>query len=191
MIIFFCAMRSIVNVIRILFWRLHFLNLKIINMKRMIRSLAFLSLTAFAGFVSGCGKDDNNTTTPDDMYNITASMSPAQETSTLAGNPTGSGTTTGTYDATTNTLQYNVSWTGLTGPATLGHFHGPALAGATASPVITFNLVNNGSTGTAAGSIKLTDTQETDLLAGKWYANIHTQTNGGGEIRGQVSAVHQ
>jgi hypothetical protein len=79
----------------------------------------------------------------------------------------------------------------LTGTATLGHFHGPALAGANASPVITFNLINNGAVGSATGTITLNDTQEADLLAGKWYSNIHTQANGGGEIRGQVSAVHQ
>lgn len=155
-------------------------------MKKTIPSIALFGLLAFAS----CKKDDNNTPAAD-MYNISASMTPAQETGTLNGNPTGSGTTTGTYNATTNTLQYNVTWTGLTGTATLGHFHGPALAGANASPVITFNLINNTSAGSATGSVTLNETQEADLLAGKWYTNIHTQTNGGGEIRGQVSAVHQ
>ena len=28
---------------------------------------------------------------------------------------------------------------------------------------------------------------ELDLMAGKWYFNIHTAANKGGEIRGQVS----
>jgi hypothetical protein len=158
-------------------------------MKKTFLSFAFLSMS-LALFISGCKKDDNNTPA-NDMYNISASMSPAQETGTLTGSPTGSGTTTGTYNATTNTLQYNVAWTGLTGTATLGHFHGPALAGSNASPVITFNLINNSSAGTATGTVTLTDAQEADLLAGKWYTNIHTATNGGGEIRGQVTAVHQ
>ena len=160
-------------------------------MKKTIFSFASLSLIALTVFISSCDKNDDNNTPANDIYSISASMTPAQETGSLNGSPSGSGTTTGTYNATTNSLQYNVSWTGLTGPATLGHFHGPALAGATASPVITFNLVNNGATGTASGTITLTDAQEADLLAGKWYSNIHTQTNGGGEIRGQVSAVHQ
>lgn len=155
-------------------------------MKKTIPSLALLSLLIFAS----CKKDSNNSQS-DDLYTISASMTPAQETGALAGNPTGSGTTTGTYNATTNNLQYNVTWTGLTGTATLGHFHGPALAGANASPVIVFTLANNGSAGSASGTVTLTDPQEADLLAGKWYANIHTQMNGGGEIRGQVSAVHQ
>jgi hypothetical protein len=155
-------------------------------MKKTALSLALVSLLAF----TSCKKDDNNTPA-DDMYNISASMTPAQETGTLTGNPTGSGTTTGTYNATKNQLQYNVTWTGLTGTATLGHFHGPAAAGSNASPVITFNLINNASAGSATGTINLTDAQEADLLAGKWYTNIHTATNGAGEIRGQVTAVHQ
>jgi hypothetical protein len=156
-------------------------------MKKTALSLALVSLIVFAS----CKKDDNNNTPADDMYNISASMTPAQETGTLTGNPTGSGTTTGTYNATKNQLQYNITWTGLTGTATLGHFHGPAAAGSNASPVITFNLINNGSAGSATGTINLTDAQEADLLAGKWYTNIHTATNGAGEIRGQVTAVHQ
>jgi len=32
----------------------------------------------------------------------------------------------------------------------------------------------------------LTDAQIKDLEAGKWYANIHTEANKGGEIRGQL-----
>jgi hypothetical protein len=166
-----------------------FLNLKICNMKKTLAS--FLSLFSFVlvmSFITGCDKDDNNTPTAD-MYNISATMNAAQETT--PNTSTGTGTTTGTYNATTNTLQYNVTWTGLTGTATLGHFHGPALAGANASPVITFNLVNNASAGTAAGTITLTDAQEADLIAGKWYTNIHTAANTGGEIRGQVTLTHQ
>jgi len=38
------------------------------------------------------------------------------------------------------------------------------------------------------GTAVLTDAQIADLTAGKWYANIHTQANPGGEIRGQVVA---
>lgn len=155
----------------------------------MKKTLAFfysasILLAMFA--VSGCDKDDDD---PKDVYNISAVMSAAQETT--PNSSTGTGTTTGTYNSTTNALQYSVSWSGLTGTATAGHFHGPALAGANASPVITFQLTNNGTSGTATGTATLTDAQEADLLGGRWYANIHTGTNGGGEIRGQVSAILQ
>ena len=36
------------------------------------------------------------------------------------------------------------------------------------------------------GSADLTDAQAADLMAGKWYVNVHTANNKGGEIRGQV-----
>jgi hypothetical protein len=43
--------------------------------------------------------------------------------------------------------------------------------------------------GSFSGTATITDAQETDLLAGLWYVNIHTTTSGGGEIRGQVYAT--
>ena len=36
------------------------------------------------------------------------------------------------------------------------------------------------------GSAKLTDAQASDLMAGRWYVNIHTAANPGGELRGQL-----
>ena len=39
---------------------------------------------------------------------------------------TGSGTITATYDTSTKQLAWDGSYTGLTGPATAAHFHGPA-----------------------------------------------------------------
>ncbi len=37
------------------------------------------------------------------------------------------------------------------------------------------------------GETTLTGAQASDLMAGKWYFNIHTPANKGGEIRGQVT----
>ena len=36
------------------------------------------------------------------------------------------------------------------------------------------------------GTATLTPAQAADLAAGKWYVNLHTAANPGGEIRGQV-----
>jgi hypothetical protein len=93
------------------------------------------------------------------------------------------GTLTATYDTTTKKLTYSVSYTGLTGPATAAHFHGPAAAGANAGVAVPVKDV--------ASPIKaeatLTDAQAADLQGGKWYFNVHTEKNKGGEIRGQLT----
>jgi hypothetical protein len=39
------------------------------------------------------------------------------------------------------------------------------------------------------GTATLDDGQIADLKAGKWYFNIHTAANPGGEIRGQLPGV--
>jgi hypothetical protein len=36
------------------------------------------------------------------------------------------------------------------------------------------------------GSATLSEAQAADLMAGKYYFNVHTAANPGGEIRGQV-----
>jgi hypothetical protein len=133
---------------------------------------------------TACDNDDD-----DDKYDISATLNSSQEVPAPLVASTGTGTLTGSYDAGSNTLQYNVSWTGLTAMASAAHFHGPALPGATALPVITFTLNNNGVAGNATGTATLTDDQESDLLAGRWYVNVHTPNNPPGEIRAQVSAT--
>ncbi len=38
-----------------------------------------------------------------------------------------------------------------------------------------------------SGKATLTAAQVADLTAGRWYVNLHTAKNPGGEIRGQVT----
>jgi hypothetical protein len=88
------------------------------------------------------------------------------------------------YDAATKKLSWKVSYSGLSGPATAAHFHGPAEVGKNAGVAVPIAGIANSP---AEGSATLTDAQAADLLAGKLYVNIHTAANPGGEIRGQVT----
>jgi hypothetical protein len=99
----------------------------------------------------------------------------------------GSGDGTFTLDTATKMLTYDVKFSGLTGPATAAHIHGPAAAGANAAVTVPFTGVPSAPEGEIKGSATLTDAQIADLQAGKWYANIHTAANKGGEIRGQIT----
>ncbi|SDR41376.1 CHRD domain-containing protein [Rhizobiales bacterium GAS191] len=95
----------------------------------------------------------------------------------------GSGTLEATYDTATKVLTWNAAYSGLSGPASMAHFHGPAAAGVNANPVVP---MTGSLDSPMKGQATLTDAQAADLMAGKWYYNIHTALNKGGEIRGQV-----
>jgi hypothetical protein len=95
----------------------------------------------------------------------------------------GTGALTATYDPASKKLTYTVNYKDLTGPATAAHFHGPADAKSNAGIVVP---VNGAVTSPIKGEATLTDAQAKDLADGKWYFNVHTAANKGGEIRGQV-----
>lgn len=94
----------------------------------------------------------------------------------------GKGTATFTFNTTSKKLTWNVKYSGLSGPASGAHIHGPAATGQNADPVIPFKKLKS----PIKGSATLTDAQATDLEAGKYYVNIHTKANPDGEIRGQI-----
>jgi hypothetical protein len=96
----------------------------------------------------------------------------------------GTGTADIDYDPTTKKLTWKLSYSGLTGPATAAHFHGPADPGKNAGVAV---AIPNATSSPTEGSATLTDAQAADLMAGKYYVNIHTSANPGGEIRGQVT----
>jgi len=95
-----------------------------------------------------------------------------------------SGTADIDYDPASKKLSWKVTYSGLSGPATAAHFHGPADAGKNAGITVP---ISNPNTSPVEGSATLTDAQAADLTAGKYYVNIHTAANPGGEIRGQVT----
>lgn len=141
---------------------------------RLLRCAALAG--SAAAVLAGCG-----------MPPMTAGMS-AFRGAMSAGNEvppngsTGSGVAEAWLDKGSNLLKWRVTYSGLTGPATMAHFHGPALPGANAG--VTLPFANPASP--IEGQAVLTPAQAADLVAGKWYANIHTAAFPAGEIRGQL-----
>jgi hypothetical protein len=95
----------------------------------------------------------------------------------------GSGKAEATFDTATRLMTYTVTFANLTGPATAAHLHGPSEPGKNAGIALPLKSAQSPVQGTAT----LSDTQSADLLAGKWYVNIHTAANPGGEVRGQMT----
>jgi hypothetical protein len=113
---------------------------------------------------------------------LTMKASLAAATEVPPNDSPGTGTVTVTFDTATKKLSWDGTYSGLTGPATAGHFHGPADPGKNAGVAVPITP----NTSPLKGSADLTDAQAADLMAGKWYVNIHTEAHKGGEIRGQV-----
>jgi hypothetical protein len=167
-----------------------------------------LTLAAAVVVATACGNSDT-TTTPvvSKIINFTVNMTPANEPPTLVGNPTGSGVFKATLDTSTNVFSYTITYSGLTSNINNGHIHGPFPSGTatTAGVILNFNTLpgatfggfGTATSGTATGTVTLNaattisatvngDSLRKLLLAGLTYANIHTVSNPGGEIRAQI-----
>ncbi len=123
--------------------------------------------------------------------NLAASIDGAQANAGAGTGSSGTGSAAITFDDATNLLSWSGSWSGLTQPFTVAHFHGPAAPGVNAGVTVGISVVlDPGSLGgTFNGSSTLSAGQAADLLGGLWYINIHSSFAPGGEIRGQVLAV--
>ena len=114
------------------------------------------------------------------MVNFKANLSAKDEVPPTAS--AGTGSVAATYDTDSKKLTWKGSYSGLTGPATAAHFHGPAPSGKNAGVMVPINP--NGPS--FEGSATLTDAQAKALMDGDVYVNVHTAANKGGEIRGQL-----
>src|SRR6202158_4532337 len=138
------------------------------NTKTMLATLALGATVAFAG--------------PAFAQKMKATLDGKSEVP--ATTTTGTGTADINSEPATKKLTWKLTYSGLSGPATAAHFHGPAEPGKNAGVKVP---IPNAASGRAEGSAPLTDDQAADLTAGKYYINVHTAANPGGEIRGQVT----
>jgi hypothetical protein len=141
------------------------------NVKNTFRALAVASALAFASIAAHAA-----------TITLKADLKASSEVP--AKDSTGTGVLTATLNTETNEFKYHVEFSGLTGPAVAAHFHGPAAEGANAKPQIPVKV--SPLTSPIDGVATVTAEQAKDLLDGKWYFNIHTAANPGGEIRGQI-----
>ena len=114
----------------------------------------------------------------------TASLDGAHNVPRIDTNGTGSATME--FDPSTSELSWNIEFSGLSGPATAAHFHGPAGVGINAGAQVNVGQIS-GLVSPMKGSAELTQEQASQLLHGQMYINVHTAANPNGEIRGQVS----
>jgi hypothetical protein len=147
--------------------------------KSSSRLLCFLALLALIG-VGGCSEVALAAPMSISVPLTGAEQVPPVQTS-------GKGTAELTYDPDTRIVTWRVTFSDLSGPATMAHFHGPAMAGKN-GPVILW-LTNKGSPAESPikGNATLTPDQAKEFSAGQWYINVHTSKNPTGEIRGQVT----
>jgi hypothetical protein len=114
--------------------------------------------------------------------NLKADLKASSEVPPTAGS--GTGTLTATLDTESHELKYHVEFSGLTGAVVAAHFHGPAAEGEKGKPQVP--VKGSPIASPIDGKATLTPEQAKDLTDGKWYFNLHTAANPGGEVRGQI-----
>ena len=158
-----------------------------------MKSSKFLSVAAFLalGLIGlSCSKDDNPVTTSP-VTRLTANLSGANEKPTSTTSPA-TGTFVGDLNTTTRVLSYTVSYSGFPASTTVsaGHLHrvipndASGVNGVNPNPEIPFPSLTSPITATATLA---TQARVDSMLAGFYYANIHSSNFPSGAIRGNVS----
>ena len=154
-------------------------------MKHRLTAFAIVAVVAGVGLTACLQQQQGGTMAAPAAAMMTwkAHLTAKDEVPPNASAATGDGTFT--LNTATNELTWDVTFGGLSGPALAAHIHGPAAPGANAGVLVAFDPPK-APAGEIKGSNVILASQVADLKAGKWYVNIHTAANKGGEIRGQL-----
>lgn len=158
------------------------------NYRKTFFSLLATSLITCSLLVA-CDKDNDDLDDNDDTYSLSGNASGSKEIP--SNTSAGTATINGTYNARTNSLNYTINWTGVSGNLTVAHFHGPATASESAGPMLEIPIGTNGTSGSTTATVTVTDAFEAALLTGRVYYNLHTALYPNGEIRSQVTTSLQ
>lgn len=165
-------------------------------MQKITRLVAAVGVLAFVGSQASAA-----TWQVDLLGRAGPGLLAGNETGAVVGTP-GTGGEVGsgiTFDDVTKILSINIGWgsaaghTGsLTGNVTGLHIHGPASFTTNAGVLVGldglpgFNNLANGGGFSNSTNVVLSATNEARLFNGQLYINVHTSTNGGGELRGNL-----
>jgi len=139
--------------------------------------------------LGACKKYKSKPVTPNPIRTANVVLNGMTEVPVVTTN--GSGTATVNYNTTSKVITYQINWI-LNSPqstTTDMHFHGAENGSATISSpvVIAITGFSTGSSGTLNGTTRiLTNAEANQLLAGKWYINVHSAAFPAGEIRGNI-----
>ncbi len=136
----------------------------------------FLSIFAAAIFVASFSANAHAET----FY---AYLSGAQEVPPVATSATGYARIV--VNEAAGTFTFTVVFNNLSSAQTASHIHTPAAIGANAPVAITLGTAG-GTSGSISGMAAITPTQLAQIRQHLGYVNVHSMTNGGGEIRGQL-----
>jgi hypothetical protein len=130
-------------------------------------------LAAMSVLLAGCGMD----------YMSEPAHSKVRFTADLGGDSTGKGSLVAAYSPLTQILQWQLSYSGLSGPVTWGYLVGPDGTGAKAE-IVPINLADESNP--HPGSATLTAQQAEGLMAGQWSVLLKTEERPAGEIVGNI-----
>jgi len=140
--------------------------------RRLVIGLVFCGSAAFAGLIHAS------------PISFTVPLTGAEQVPPVETPAKGSAAIT--YDSATRVVTWTITYTGLSAPATMAHFHGPTEKGKNAPVLIWLSTKGSPAESPFKGEATLTPEQAQQFTAGEWYINVHTQAHPGGEIRAQV-----